>query len=170
MIARRLRRGPRVTTCVAFGLAVSLSTGGCSYDLGSLLGKDGDKTRLAGSSFMGTRGGEGPPSDADLAYASAAAADVLTKGRKDASAPWENPRTGARGTVTPIAAEYAQDDGSTCREFLASYVARDNSSWLHGEACQKQQGKWVVRSLKPWQRSKDDASGSPTNAAPATDS
>ena len=27
---------------------MGLSVGGCSYDLGSLLGKDGEKTRIAG--------------------------------------------------------------------------------------------------------------------------
>ena len=107
-------------------------------------------------------------SDTDLAYASAAAADVLTKGGKGVSAPWENPRTGARGTVTPIAAVYSQD-GSQCREFLASYVVRDSESWLTGEACRMQQGHWVVRSLKPWQRAKND--GPERASAPApTDS
>ena len=35
--------------------------------------------------------------------------------------PWENPSTGARGTITPLAAAYNQD-GMTCRDFLASYV------------------------------------------------
>jgi surface antigen len=151
------------------GLAMGLSVGGCSYDLGSLLGKDGEKTRVAGSRSAVVPASRELPSDADLAYASAAAADVLTKGSKDISAPWENPRTGARGTVTPIATEYPQD-GSTCREFLASYVAKENEAWLQGEACQVHQGKWVVRSLKPWQRTRDGSSRSPSAAAPATDS
>ncbi len=50
------------------------------------------------------------------------------RGDKDASLPWENPETGARGTVTPLAAAYTQD-GSTCRDFLASYV-RDGRGGL----------------------------------------
>ena len=41
--------------------------------------------------------------ESDLVYARAVASDVLARGGKDASAPWENPTTGARGTVTPIA-------------------------------------------------------------------
>jgi hypothetical protein len=146
---------------MAAGLAMGLSVGGCSYDLGSLLGKDGEKPRIAGPGSAVIPANRQLPSDADLAYASAAAADVLTKGHKDMSAPWENPRTGARGTITPIAAEYAQD-GSTCREFLASYVAKDNEAWLQGEACQMHQGKWVVRSLKPWQRNRDGGSRGPS--------
>jgi surface antigen len=146
---------------MAAGLAMGLSVGGCSYDLGSLLGKDGEKTRIAGPGSAVVPANRQLPTDADLAYASAAAADVLTKGHKDMSAPWENPRTGARGTITPIATEYAQD-GSTCREFLASYVAKDNEAWLQGEACQMHQGKWVVRSLKPWQRNRDGGSRAPS--------
>jgi hypothetical protein len=151
---------------MAAGFAMGLSVGGCSYDLGSLLGKDGEKTRVVGPGAAVIPASKQLPTDTDLAYASAAAADVLTK-RKDISAPWENPGTGARGTITPIAAEYAQD-GSTCREFLASYVARNNEAWLQGEACQMHQGKWVVRSLKPWQRSRDGSSRS--SSAVPTDS
>jgi surface antigen len=159
----RLRRGSRVAAGVV--LAVGLSVGGCSYELGSLLGKDGEKVRglRAGSPVIAGNGSL--PSDADLAFASAAAADVLTKGSKDASAPWENPSTGARGMVTPIATEYDQD-GSTCREFLASYVKRESeAAWLQGEACRQQRGKWVVRSLRPWQRGKDSKSSNLLGAA-----
>ena len=92
------------------------------------------------------------PPDADLAYARAAASAVLSRGEKDASLPWENPRTGARGTVTPIASAYTQD-GQTCRDFLASYVSGSSQAWLQGEACKQQQGDWEVRSFKPWKRS-----------------
>ncbi len=101
------------------------------------------------------------PPEQDLAVARAAVSEFLGRGGSDSSMPWENPRTGARGTITPIAAEYAQD-GSTCREFLASYVAKDNEAWLQGEACQMHQGKWVVRSLKPWQRNRDGGSRAPS--------
>ena len=47
--------------------------------------------------------------------------------------PWENPRTGARGTITPLASAYNQD-GVTCRDFLASYVHGQTEAWLQGEA------------------------------------
>jgi surface antigen len=87
----------------------------------------------------------------DLPYARAAAAEVLDKGGEDASAPWENPRTGARGTVTPINAAYSQD-GSVCREVLASYVNGETESWLQGQACRVRQGGWEIRNLRPWKR------------------
>ncbi len=136
----------------AFALAIAalgLCLGGCSYPLGSLLDESKAKPGavVAASHKL--------PSDADLAYASAAAAAALAKGGKDMSAPWENPRTGARGTITPIDTAYSED-GSECREFLASYVVENDAAWLHGEACRKSEGKWVVRSLKPWQRDKDN--------------
>jgi surface antigen len=92
------------------------------------------------------------PPERDLAYAKAAASDVLRRGEKDASQEWENPTTGARGTVTPIASAYTQD-GQTCRDFLASYVTKSAQSWLQGEACQEGRGAWQVRALKPWKSS-----------------
>jgi 17 kDa outer membrane surface antigen len=92
------------------------------------------------------------PPDGDLAYARAAAKEMLRRGKKDASLPWQNPRSGARGTVTPIASAYV-DDGHTCQNFLASYVNGDSSSWLQGEACKRGNDSWEVRSLKPWKSS-----------------
>jgi hypothetical protein len=92
------------------------------------------------------------PTETDLAFARTAASDVLTKGDKDASQPWENPQTGARGSVTPIASAYAADDGRTCRDFLASYVNGDTESWLQGAACRGGNGRWEIHTLKPWKR------------------
>jgi surface antigen len=94
----------------------------------------------------------GVPTETDLAFARTAASDVLTKGDKDASQPWENPQTGARGSVTPIASAYAAEDGRTCRDFLASYVNGDTESWLQGAACKAGNGRWEIHTLKPWKR------------------
>ena len=90
--------------------------------------------------------------DADMALARNAASDVLTRGQKDVSQPWENPETGARGSVTPLASTYTSE-GRTCRDFLASYVRGSNEGWLQGEACQQSKGPWEIRKLKPWKRS-----------------
>jgi surface antigen len=133
-------------------LALSLALGGCSYQLDDMLGKskrDGDITgalvaRVAAASP------ELPP-EGDLALARAAVSEVLSNGATDTAVPWENPATGARGTITPIASAYSQD-GFTCHDFLASFVRNGSESWMHGEACRRSQGKWEVRHLKPWQR------------------
>jgi surface antigen len=146
-------------------LALGGMSGGCSYQLDSMFGKKDDKVDQTGSippkpaaatasttAIATAAEAVEAPGDGDLAFARQAAAEVLSRGGKDTSAPWENPRTGARGTVTPIAAAYTQD-GFVCRDFLASYVQKGSEAWLQGEACRLHQGKWEVRSLKPWKRS-----------------
>ena len=88
------------------------------------------------------------PSEVDLAYARAVAADALARGSKDSSVPWENPNTGAGGNITPLATVY-NEGAATCRDFLASYVLGQAQAWLQGEACRTPHGKWEVRSLRP---------------------
>ena len=140
---------------LAAAFTLGLTAAGCSVSTGqfdSLFG-GADKSDVTGSITPppGAKGvGELPP-DGDLVYARAAASDVLSRGGKDVSMPWENPRTGARGTITPIASAYIQD-GQTCRDFLASYVSGSSQSWMQGEACKRDKG-WEVRALKPWKRS-----------------
>jgi surface antigen len=147
-------------------IVLSLAASGCAMSghLGNLFGSAGDadaqavtRAEATGSIGQGARDGRNAlasaPPDADLASAKAAAADVLARGGKDMSAPWENPRTGARGTVTPIAVAYTHE-GMTCRDFLASHVTGAGSqAWLQGEACKGSKGQWEVRTLKPWKRS-----------------
>jgi surface antigen len=145
---RRLWRG-----CLRpAALVLMLACGGCSlsYQLDSLFSKKDDTTEPTGA-IVDAHALALPP-DADLAYARAAAADLLNRGGKDLSLPWENPGTGARGTVTPVATAYNQN-GFLCHDFLASYVHGREETWLQGEACRQQQGSWEVRSLKPWKRS-----------------
>jgi len=145
------RLGHLIAVC-----ALALTTAGCSfsYQLGSLIEKKEESgAAVTGSVAEARTTSSTDLSSGDLAYAKAAASEVLKRGGKGASQPWENPQTGARGTVTPIAAVYTQD-GFTCQDFLASYV-RDGSGedWLRGEACRVHRGNWEVRSLKSWKSS-----------------
>jgi surface antigen len=149
----------RVTVAAAVGL--SSACGGCSYQLHSLgTHKDTDSSDPTGS--IAQRSANGlpvsasgkpsiQPSEFDLAYARAAVSEVLTRGGKDTSVPWENPQTGARGNITPLASNYKQD-GFTCRDFLASYMREGSEAWLQGEACRMTQGKWEVKTLRPWKQ------------------
>jgi len=140
---------------MAVSAVLALGLGGCSfsYQLGSLFEKKDEQPEYTGSVTPSAVKSEITlPPDNDLAFARAAAAEVLSRGGKDASQPWENPHTGARGTVTPLAAAYDQD-GFTCRDFLASYVRGKDETWLQGEACRLHKGKWEVRSLKRWKQS-----------------
>jgi surface antigen len=131
-------------------ILIGVGAGGCSLNR-----TDSSFARMGDSDMTGSLGAarsEGPaPTEADLAFARNAASDVLTKGDKDSSQPWENPETGARGSVTPLAQAYSSE-GRTCRDFLASYVNGHSESWLQGAACQSGQGRWEIHTLKPWKQ------------------
>jgi surface antigen len=129
-------------------ILIGLGTGGCS-----LARNDGPFARMANGDLTGSLANraKGPvPTEGDLAFARAAASDVLSKGDDDLSQHWENPETGARGSVTPIAQSYAVEDGRKCRDFLASYVNGRTESWLQGAGCQNGRGRWEIDALKPW--------------------
>jgi surface antigen len=87
-------------------------------------------------------------SAADLAYARAAAVDVLAHSPKGNSVPWLNPQTGGGGNITPLATSYSEG-GLPCRDFLASYAHGGSQAWLQGSACRTARGEWQVKSLKP---------------------
>jgi hypothetical protein len=128
------------------GLAViAFAVAGCSVttQLGSSFGED--KPDATSPQPLAT-----PADAADLSAVRIAASTMLSSG--EAGTPWENPVTGARGTITPIASSYAQG-GAECRDFLASYVRELSESWLEGEACRDPSGGWDVRSLSPRKRS-----------------
>jgi surface antigen len=138
-------------TAVLCGLA----TGGCTYQLHSLLSKDdadGDVTGSISRRGDGRTADAAPPSKSDLAYARAAALDALTRSGKDASVPWQNPDTGAGGNITPLATSYSEG-GAPCPDFLASYAHDGTEDWLQGAACRTSQGNWEVKSLKPLKHS-----------------
>jgi surface antigen len=152
---------PAVMLALAFGL------GGCAVSgpLGSMFAKQSkDEARAyASEDVTGSIAAPaatpvsvstaGLPSETDLVFARMAIVDVLKRGTREISSPWENPSSGAHGTVTPIASVYTKD-GATCRDFLASYVHRQGTeSWMQGEACRAKQGAWEVKSLRPWSRS-----------------
>ena len=140
-----------------WGVVLSLAfvTGGCSfsYQMDSMFSRQHDagvettgSIRPAGSRQQTIAAPEG-----DLTAARGAVSEALGKADRDASVPWEDPATGARGTVTALSSAYSQD-GTTCRDFLASYVRNGSESWLQGEACRGVQGRWEVRHMRPWRR------------------
>jgi surface antigen len=139
-------------------VAAGLTTGGCAMSGLSLFSSEKDDARAYATETTGSVSSSEKskhaavlPPETDLLFAKIAAIGVL--GHTEAtSAPWENPRSGARGTVTPIAATYTQD-GSTCRDFLASYLNGKSEAWMQGQGCRSGSGKWEVKSLRPWQRS-----------------
>ena len=166
-VARRASRSPTYSGTKpsrhhrkVLALAASLVAflGGCSMStqLENLFRKKDGEDAYAKADVTGSVArplASGLPPETDLIYARAAIAEVLNRNGKDLSAPWENPRSGARGTVTPIASNYSQD-GSTCHDFLASHVVNGTESWMRGEACRLagKGAKWEVRTMRPWKR------------------
>jgi len=134
---------------VATLILIGLGSGGCSLNRA-----DSSLARMEDSDVTGSIAPGSPPTptESDLVFARTAASDVLTKGDKDSSQPWENPETGAHGSVTPLAHSYASEDGRTCRDFLASYVNGRTESWLQGAACRASHGRWEIHTLRPWKR------------------
>lgn len=131
--------------------------GGCSYQLGSMFGSgktDPETTASLPPQVADAQASVNnpalSPSEADLAYARAVVPEALSRGSKDTSHPWENPNTGARGSITPLTNAYSSN-GITCRDFLASYVKDKSETWLQGEACKFNKG-WEVRTMKPWRK------------------
>jgi hypothetical protein len=141
---------------LAPGVALSLAlvSGGCSfsYQLDSMFSRErtvqGDTTASAQPASPRPQSSTGMFS---LAAIYAAVSEALGKGGSNTSVPWEDPATGARGTVTPLSSAYVQH-GTTCRDFLASYVRGSSEAWLQGEACRSAQDRWEVRNMRPWRR------------------
>jgi surface antigen len=135
--------------------SLAFASGGCSYQMGSMFSRKHDADVEATGSIRPTafrpQTVAAIPPEADLAAARTAVSEALGKAGREASVPWEDPATGARGTVTALSNAYSQD-GTTCRDFLASYVRNGSESWLQGEACRGGQGRWEVRHMRPWRQ------------------
>ena len=132
----------------------ALAVAGCSYKLASLVSTDENEPQSTGtisspaSASLDTLSASSSQTELDLVYARAAVAEVLARGDNDASVPWRNPQSGARGNVTPLATSYSEA-GMACRDFLASYIHGESHDWLEGAACRTTNGAWQVRRLKP---------------------
>jgi surface antigen len=151
--ALRLCRPPHRLVAVLAVLG-AVAVGGCSLPLDSMFDKSGaevDQTGSTAPSDRTDRAAAAAPSETDLNYARAAAAEAIARGAKDSSIPWANPQTGAGGNITPLAVSY-NEGALVCRDFLASYARGPSQAWLRGEACHAGHGKWEVRSLKPLSR------------------
>ena len=140
----------------AAALSLALAAGGCSLSgqFDSYFGGS-DKAETTGSITPppGAKPADDMPPDGDLAYARAAASEVLKRNEKNASVPWENPKSGARGTVTPIASAFS---GRTARPAAISWRATSTAASRPGcraKPAKHAKGAWEVRSLKPWKRS-----------------
>lgn len=149
-------------------LLLALGSGGCSMsmELGSFFtGKDeekkvasaekGDARDVTGSLALQPRGAEkatGGIHPVDWKLTTTALREALGQKDDGASIPWQNPETGSRGTVTPVAAAYIKE-GFACRDFIASHIGDGRESWYEGTACRIHRGEWEIRSARPLEKS-----------------
>jgi surface antigen len=156
------RTGASVSTPIAAGL-IAMLLGGCSMQLSSLLpGGVSDQgptvirhqntdQQTTGSIPLHMTSATDIPmgmSATDWPLAQSALREALSRTDDGPSVPWENPASGARGTVTPIASAFTKD-GFPCRNFIASHVKDGVETWSEGTACRIHQGAWEVKSVKP---------------------
>jgi surface antigen len=148
---------------------LALGSGACSMsmELGSFLSDKKEETKFAEKPSKGdarditgslalqpaksekATGGIHP---ADWKLTTAALREALDQKDDAASIPWNNPDTGSRGTVTPVAAAYIKE-GFACRNFISSHIGDGRESWIEGTACRIHRGEWEIRSARPLQKS-----------------
>jgi surface antigen len=141
----------RLATFVAVLCAATVA--GCSYRLASLVSTDNSEPQATGAVAAAStvaasdNSAPSPRVELDLAYAREAISNVLLRGSKDTSVPWQNPQTGSGGNIMPLATSYTEA-GMACRDVLASYVHGESQDWLQGAACRTTHGTWEVKRLK----------------------
>ncbi len=148
-------RPPRQIPIKALAAIVALvALSGCSFKLASLVSTDDSGPQVTGTinppagAPSTALSSAAPEAELDLSYARAAAAQALSRGSRDASLPWQNPHSGARGNITPLATSYSEA-GMACRDFLASYIHGEAQDWLEGAGCRTSTGAWEIKRLKP---------------------
>ena len=134
--ASRLRSRPHRFAALA-ALLSAFSTAGCAYQLDTAFSKTDADVEQTGSigrpDRQVTAANVVAPSETDLAYARAVAADVVGHGAKDASIPWENPNTGAGGNIT-AARRFLQRGLSDLPRFFGELCARAGAGLVAGRS------------------------------------
>lgn len=160
----RLSVASLLSAPIAAGL-IAMLLGGCSMQLSSLLpggvsdngptvirNASDDTTGSIPLSMASARDIPMGMSAIDWPHAQAALKEALARTDEGPSVPWDNPASGARGTVTPIAAAFTRD-GIPCRNFIASHVKDGIETWSEGLACRVSANVWEVKSVKPLRKS-----------------
>jgi surface antigen len=141
---------------LAMGMALFLS--GCaaiSIPMGGLFGDDKDEEVATGSIKPQPVAAAAPvvPTttvpDVDWRASKSAFSQAMNRTDAGASVMWENPVTGAHGSITPLAKAGPSEHGRTCRTFLLSRVHGEDESWHQGEACLAGKAGWKVVVVRP---------------------
>lgn len=161
----RLSVASLLSAPVAAGL-IAMFLGGCSMQLSSLLPggvsdtgptviRNNASDEPTGSIPLHMASARDIPmgmSAIDWPHAQAALREALARTDEGPSVPWDNPASGARGTVTPIASAFTKD-GIPCRNFIASHVKDGIETWSEGLACRVSANTWDVKTVKAIKKS-----------------
>jgi surface antigen len=96
---------------------------------------------LAGG-FIGSQIGKSLDQN-DLQYANRATQTSLESGQPGQPLPWNNPQSGAYGTVTPQR-YYQASGGQYCREFQQTITVGGQTQDGYGTACRQPDGTWKI--------------------------
>jgi surface antigen len=141
----RAARGVRAL-CV---IGLSLGAAACStaIPLPSFMGSANDVT---GSISPGARLSPGLDVE-DWRRAKGALGLALDPQGNGSPVTWDNPRSGAKGSFTPVGAAKPVDE-RICRAFLAQVGGSVAPKDLQGTACRDKSGEWALDDVKPWSR------------------
>lgn len=80
---------------------------------------------------------------ADMNYYSRAQQQALENSQPGQPLPWNNPKSGHSGSITP-AAPYQADNGQYCREFTNKINVGGRTETGYGTACRQPDGSWQI--------------------------
>lgn len=144
--ARLWRLFGRVPLHTARALACFVALAGCSVSMpmASLIPKphNDEIGATAKSKLVGWL------DDDDWKHAKAAFSRALDTEKKGATANWQNPTSGSRGTFVALGRAYPGSDG-LCRAFHANIDREAAQRILDGTACTGKSGEWQVTEIKP---------------------
>ena len=81
----------------------------------------------------------------------AALSTALDPQGEGATVHWENPKTGRKGSITPVGHAYPED-AKICRAFLGDYHEGTDQRNIQGTACTVTAGEWIVKDSKPFKK------------------
>jgi surface antigen len=135
--------------CAAVLIAAS-SVGGCSttIPLPSFIATDNEAT---GSIPRVVSPLSASLDEEDWRRAKGALAVALDPQGDGAAVNWDNPKSGAKGSVTPVGDAYAKEE-RVCRAFVADIGGEAPAKSVTGTGCRDKGGEWAVSDVKPWKK------------------
>jgi surface antigen len=127
--------------------AIWLSGCAISTQLGPIFG--GGEEAATGAITPRDRRFSNNMTDEDWTRAMTAVETALSPTGAGKAAQWENPASGLKGTVSPVAAAYAADS-ETCHAFVASLTEGADTHWYQGRACRTADAPWKVVETAQW--------------------